>query len=450
MGNRAVAASNYVTAVSTSLEERPEASSTEASAPDHGESLLEIGELVADAFRVRELLGSGGMGQVYEAHDESLNRTVALKVAWPHVDGDDLLAEARALAALRHPGVVAVHAIARHRDRPCLVMERIYGRTLSEHLDRLARSGARFTVDETVATLSELCTVVAAVHRAGLMHGDLKPANVVLAANRRVVLLDFGVFQPERALAAQPQLFATPCYAAPELVVDEVQPGHGYLVDVYAAGVVAYEMLLGQPPYFGDTSMQTLMRHVSEPVPAVADRRPDVPAWLDRLVASMMAKDPLERPESMDAVVAQLRARRPTRRPPAAAARPSVLLVDDDDDFRAFAEACVRRALPDAEVRLAVDGGDALEQFRQHPPSVVVTDLQMPTLNGIELCMYLRGTRLADPVPIVAMSAHADRSDRELLHHLGVAHVLSKRASGPESFARSLETALHRSLGGTY
>ena len=325
-------------------------------------------------------------------------------------------------------------------------MERVYGRDLLRHLRKLEARGDRFTISEAIDVLIRIAEIVATVHHAGIAHCDLKPDNILLAANRRVVLLDFGVFQPERRLADRPRLFATPYYAAPEIVVNEVEPGRGYLVDIYAFGVIAYEILTGHPPLRGETSTQTLMKHVSEPPPLVSDERADAPPWLAQLIRSTMAKEPLERPESMDNIISQLRAARPVR---AVSSRPprTVLIVDDDDDFRALVEQCVQLALPDAEIRTAVDGDDALAQFRAQPPALLLTDLQMPGLSGVELCMYVRGTRLAERTRIIAMSAHADDGDRDLLHQLGIEHVIGKHGHGARSFTDALSAVLTAGYG---
>ena len=229
------------------------------------------------------MLGVGGMGTVYEAHDRELNRRVALKLAQSPSPEFSLRKEAQALAAIRHPSMVTVYALAKDRGIELLVMELVRGTTLHEHIHKAAREGKRFTVAEVIETLLGIADGLAAVHASGISHRDIKPANIMLAPGNRTVLMDFGLFTPE--FERLETVAGSPEYMAPEIYAASVEAGAGHLVDLYALGVVAYELLIGRPPYRGANALDTLGMHLRAPIPEVTAERADVPPELAALVA---------------------------------------------------------------------------------------------------------------------------------------------------------------------
>ena len=268
--------------------------------------LFHPGEVLSETYEIRGKIGEGGMGQVYDAYDLRIGRHVAIKAACPG-SAVPVSREARALGALhQHPGMVAVHALGVHAGVEYAVMDRILGATLEQHLERHRSVGSSLPIDEIVAILRGAADGLAVVHRAGMAHRDVKPANLILAPGNRVVLTDFGIFQPESELTESAIVCGTPRYMAPEAITGSIEPGELFLVDVYALGIVAYEMLTGSVPFDHEAAGKLLWMHVSEPVPDVSRRRPDTPPRLAALVRDMMAKDPQARPLGMDPVVWQL------------------------------------------------------------------------------------------------------------------------------------------------
>jgi serine/threonine-protein kinase len=269
------------------------------------DDLFMIGETLSGNYKIRRVLGSGGMGLVYEAHDRALNRTVAIKAAWPELGTGDLEREAQAMAALRGRGLPAIFSMGTHRDIRFYVMERMYGATLEEY--QVQRRSAPVSLAEAREILIGIAEVLATVHGVGLIHCDLKPANIMLAPNNRTVLLDFGICRTETVATEQPLSCGSPRYIAPEIIRADVSPGQAHLVDIYALGVMAFELLVGYPPFYECPIVELLQRHLyEEPVP-VRSLRPDVPPALAQLIADMMAKEPLQRPFSADAVARTLR-----------------------------------------------------------------------------------------------------------------------------------------------
>jgi serine/threonine protein kinase len=270
-----------------------------------------IGSILAGTYELCGLLGSGGMAQVFDAHDLYLGRRVAVKVARLEA-ADALRAEGKALAAVHHPSVVGVFHSGVHEGHAYLVMQRISGPTLRSHLDERLREGGPLPIHTVVGFMRALAESLAVVHGAGLSHRDLKPDNVMLSPGDRIVLTDFGLTRAEFVQADGEHMTGTPNYMAPEVITRNVQRGSGHLVDLYALGIVAYEMLVGRTPFEHDQWAETLHAHLFETPSDPRELRSDVPEPLARLVLDLLAKEPDERPESAEIVAWALREPRKT------------------------------------------------------------------------------------------------------------------------------------------
>ncbi|NOY91832.1 MAG: protein kinase [Deltaproteobacteria bacterium] len=414
------------------------------------DAIFRVGELLAGVYEIRALLGEGAMGQVFEARDHDLDRRVAIKAAWPGLGLPSLRKEARALAAFRHPSLVTVHTLGEHRGAEFLVMERIYGVSLEAHMDHRFGSGEVFSVDEVVALLVSLAEGLAVVHRAGLAHRDVKPANVMLTPDHRVVLMDFGLVLPEFEIAAQTSIAGSPSYMAPEALENTVSAGAGHLTDVYGLGVVAFELLTGQLPYDADTLTKLWELQRSGPNADVLALRPDVPVPLAKLVKDALHSVPADRPQSAEAFAWQLeaslrreaRVRAPTLPPPPI----DLLVVEDDADMARILSFYAKQELGNVHARRAVDGVEAIAMVRERAPDVMLLDLHMPKMNGVEVLMQMRGERLAEGAAVIAVSAGAQRDDLELLHQLGIHHFVSKGQDLKQKLAEALRGACGRAV----
>jgi serine/threonine-protein kinase len=388
-----------------------------------------IGEILGDVYEIKSILGAGGMGQVFEAHDRLLNRRVAIKAQWPDVKGHGVRKEAQALAAIRHPSMITIYALGVHRGVEYVVMERLHGVPLDVQIDRRLRTRVPFTVREVLELLVGIADGLAAVHRGGVAHRDVKPENVMLAPGGRVILMDFGIVMPEFSAAPSETISGSPNYMAPETIRGEVQRGNAFLVDIYALGVIGFELLTGELPYDRGDVRGTLIAHLTMPVPDVSDRRDDVPPKLAKIVADLMSKEPDERPQSMESIAFQLRAiARELEHSKPEIPGFSVMVVDDDKEIAKLLGHWAKKGAPDADVRVFHDAESAIAAMHRQPPSVVLLDLHMPKMNGIEVCMYLRGTNLAERCAIVAVSAGAQEGDLAVLQQLGMTHFVPKDA----------------------
>ena len=267
---------------------------------------LPIGEGIADTYRITGVLGYGGMAEVYEAEEIALGRTVAIKVATDPQGALLLRREAQALAAVRHRGLPTVYRCGAHRGIRYIALERLRGVTLDAYLARIGRA----SVADALSILGRLAAVLGAVHRAGMAHRDLKPGNVMLCADDRVVLLDFGIAVPEVDRSYREGITGTPRYLAPEAIRGAIAAGQAYRLDIYAFGVVAFELLAGQPPFLAPSLPELLERHLGDPVPDLARIRSEVASDLVALIEACLAKNPDDRPVSMEQIAWELQGSR--------------------------------------------------------------------------------------------------------------------------------------------
>jgi eukaryotic-like serine/threonine-protein kinase len=271
--------------------------------------ILEDPPRVPGNYRLLEPIAAGGMGVVYRARHLHLDRLVAIKLAHEHLlDGEVLerfSREATATAAIAHAGIAAVHDFGyTPRGRPYLVLEYLEGESLAARL----QTDGRLEPEEAGAIAAEVADVMAAAHRAGVVHRDLSPANIFLASDGdgvRIKVLDFGIAKltadDDHRTTLDDRLLGTPHYMAPEQSLNPTLADHRS--DIYALGCVLFEMLTGAPPFVGG---------LTEVLEAQRRRAPDAAALdgtapaLRELVLAMLAKSPAERPASMAAVAAIL------------------------------------------------------------------------------------------------------------------------------------------------
>ncbi|MGW1869598.1 protein kinase domain-containing protein [Streptomyces mauvecolor] len=263
------------------------------------------GRVVAGRYELAALLGQGGMGQVWTAYDQRLDRRVAVKLLRPdRVAGvgsaeevDELrrrfVRECRVTAQVDHPGLVTVHDAGSDGDDLYLVMQYVEGADLADHLAEHEPYPWRWTV----AVAAQLCAVLSAVHAVPIVHRDLKPRNVMVRPDGTVTVLDLGVASvldsDTTRLTHTGSPIGSPAYMAPEQAMGGAV---GPYTDLYALGVLLHELLSGDVPFAGSTALGVLHRHLYEPPVPVRGLRPEVPEPLEALVLRLLAKDPQSRP----------------------------------------------------------------------------------------------------------------------------------------------------------
>jgi serine/threonine-protein kinase len=254
-----------------------------------------IGTVLSGRYRLEAKLGSGGMSTVYLGRDQTLDREVAVKVMHREMSeqADQLerfRQEARAVAKLSHPNVVAVIDAGEDGGYPYIVFEYVEGETLKQ---RIAREGA-LDPQEAIAYAIEIARGLSVAHARNMVHRDIKPQNVLIDSEGRAKLTDFGISRQleQDGMTATGRVLGTTDYVAPEQAMGRAVDQRS---DVYSLGVVLYEMLVGQVPFQADSQVGVAMKHVNEELPDVQRRRPEVSAAVALVVERATAKDPGER-----------------------------------------------------------------------------------------------------------------------------------------------------------
>lgn len=266
---------------------------------------------LGDAYRVEKELGGGGMSRVFVAEEHELRRRVVIKVLPPEVAGgvnlDRFRREIQLAASLQHPHIVPLLTAGHAHELLYYTMPLIEGESLRA---KLVREGA-LPIQETVRVVRDVVDALNYAHRHGVVHRDIKPDNVLISDHHAVVT-DFGVAKAISESTGQTSLtsvgiaLGTPAYMAPEQAAADPHTDHR--CDIYAVGVLAYEMLAGRAPFTGATPQQVLAAHVSEPPTPVAKYRPAVPPALAALVMRCLEKSPADRWQAADELLHELEA----------------------------------------------------------------------------------------------------------------------------------------------
>ena len=289
-------------------------------------------------YELGERIGSGGHGAVYRAKQPRIEREVAIKVILPkHANQPEFIrrfeAEAQLVARLEHPHIVPLHDYWREPNAAYLVMRLLRG----GNVQRLLKNGP-LQPEVTLRILEQIGSALGAAHRAGVIHRDLKPANVLLDDDHNAYLADFGIatnfgapLSPETQFNS---IFGTPDYISPEQIRSEfVRPQS----DIYGLGVMMYELLTGTVPYRGPTPIETMHQHLSAPMPPLAANRAGLPKALDNVIKRATAKDPFERYENVEGLIADFRRAIGVEwqlRTSETASRPGVVLTAADNPYK--------------------------------------------------------------------------------------------------------------------
>ena len=263
---------------------------------------MDVGDVLAGRYELREEVGAGGMGRVLRAHDRTLDRTVAVKLLAPHLLGDpdavaSLRDEAQLAASVRHPNVVQVlDAVLDDTDQPAVVMEYVDGPSLREMVP-----ADGMELDEALQVVAAVGSGLAAVHAAGLVHRDVTPGNVLLDQGQPR-LTDFGIARSAAATATQ-TIRGSVGYLAPEQASGTAI---GPAADIYALGCLATTVLTGRPPFTADTLVAVVHQHLHTEPPDVRDRRAEIPPAVATTIAAALAKEPGDRPASVLAMLRSL------------------------------------------------------------------------------------------------------------------------------------------------
>ncbi len=261
-------------------------------------------------YLIQAELGRGGMATVYLAYDPRFERQVAVKILPPemlHADPQFRLRferEARLIARLEHPAIVPVYDVGEDEGRPYFVMRYMNGGSLADRI----KQGV-FSIAEATRILEIIAPALEEAHNQGIVHRDLKPSNILFTANGFPCISDFGIAKVLQAegstLTSESMIIGTPAYMSPEQAAGKPID---HRTDIYALGIILFEMLTGRQPYQADTPMGVAIKHITDPVPNILEVNPGLPAWIQEVIARAMAKDPEQRYQTATELVNDLKA----------------------------------------------------------------------------------------------------------------------------------------------
>lgn len=410
-----------------------------------------LGTVLAERYRLDRVVGFGGMGVVYGAYQLGLDREVAVKVLHPDLVSSQKEAarfrrEALATARLRHPNIITVHDFGvTEQGRAFLVMQFLTGKTLREAL----KQHGPYTGIEAVQLLKPVCLAVDASHRAGIVHCDIKPANIVIPnaddPDDVVRVVDFGIARLREQSDTTHQtgsfIMGSPLYMAPELA-DGTRASTPS--DIYSLAVVAYETLTGTRPYPGRSYFEILRAHVEGPPLPPSSIRPEIPTAVDRALLQCLDADPSARFQSAaqlaDALESAMGA--PTPQPSGPQAQ-SILVVDDDLDIARLIQMVLEGC--GYQVTIAQDGVDALMRLGATTFDLIISDIEMPNLDGFTLLAMTsqKGIR----APVIFLTARTSEADEIRGLELGAGDYIHKPFTVPVLVAR-VKRMLEKSVGG--
>ena len=249
-------------------------------------------------YEIKELLGRGGTGEVYKAYHPALARDVAIKTIHTFSDDPKAIArfrrEAQIIAALRHPNIVQVHDFDIADGTFFMVMEHVAGQSLQSYLKPIHARGETLPLAEALTLFQTICRAVIYAHNQGVVHADLKPANVLLNSSNQPILVDFGLSRlaGHESITHSNALTGTPAYMSPEQCKSQ---GSDERSDIYSLGVMLFEMVTGTLPFTGDSIVAIILKHIDEPPPFPRTFKPDLPFELEDVILQTLEKEPSRR-----------------------------------------------------------------------------------------------------------------------------------------------------------
>lgn len=362
-----------------------------------GRNGFALGDVLADTYELRDLRASGDDHDLFDAYDRQLGRDVQIKLVTGSTPRDNLRREARMLAPLTHPGIATVYGYGSSGSAEYLVTERVHGTTLAEFRDLRASRGG-LAIREATSILIGIAEALAVMHANGYVHGRLTANAIVLANDGRIVVRD-------------------------PMIVGEVVPGEtgDASNDMTALGFLAYQLFTGKV-------------WAGESVHAVP-----MPLEASRILAELLPVDGRKPPSAVE-IATSLRGEQRV----VESSRPlTIVVADDDADIRDLLALALSTAVPHASVHLAADGVAAIDLVEKHRPDLLLLDLEMPRLDGIGVCTFVRGTYSIDQIAICVMSKHAAKN-RAVLARLGVIDAFQKGDVPPADVPRALAALLRR------
>lgn len=381
------------------------------------------GAIVGDTYRVVAQIGRGAMGVVLSAFDQKLERTVAIKLIRAELLDSGFrrrfMHEARVMAQINHPNVVCIHAFGEHLSMPYFVMELVEGTNLEQWM---RRNETPVDLELALKILNDVCLGISAIHAAGAVHRDLKPSNILLDAQLRSRVADFGV--SARAVGSDgADVAGTPGYMPPEVLLSpEKVKTPVQQSDVYSLGCIAYELLTGSHPFRRKGEpLWTALSATEARVALPSSVRHDLPHAFDRVIVQALEWDINQRTQSVEVFRRGL-----IDANESLGALERIIVAEDDEEFRDLIELRLRQEFPGVDIECVGNGIDALAALDRKPASVALIDLQMPAMDGATLTEHLRTRDDCRAMPIIVLTASGGAREWQRLSTIGADRFLVK------------------------
>ncbi|MBN2723094.1 MAG: serine/threonine protein kinase [Deltaproteobacteria bacterium] len=400
----------------------------------YGKDPFPPGTVLEEKFRLEKVLGRGAMGVVYLGYDVFLERNVAIKVLKgrsmaSHEAVERFRREAVTMATINHLNIVQIFSFGEKEGYYYFVMEYIPGQTLATFIDDFYRASDFVPLDVAIGLISQICSGLGAVHKRGIAHRDVKPANVLISRdNYHVALTDFGLTSLSET-GKDKFVEGTPLYLAPERIKSEViKPDDLPASDIYSVGCIFFELLTGRPPFECDNIVELLGMHIHEPIPRVTLERPDIPIYIDEIITKAMAKKISDRYSSCEELKQELLSK---RMPQVSSrfVRPFAVLFDDGNRAKELGD-YLRREIPRLNIHEYQDQNEALAVCQKEKPDVaLITFREDDQFSALELASMLSNSS----VPMVLYMPEKQTSMQFLYTDMGVISVLSSAGEFPEA-----------------
>ncbi len=387
------------------------------------------GHLLAERYRIRKLLGSGGMADVYEAWDLELDEAIAVKVVHPDVASREEMVsqfkkEIKLARKIVHPNVCRIFDFGSDQELKFVTMELLEGSTL----DRLTRERTDLDLDTKIEMFREILTGLEAAHQTGIIHRDLKPQNVMVTPEGRAVIMDFGIareLDTSEIDTSSSDVVGTPAYMAPERMLGNPVDQRA---DVYSLGVILFELATGRRPFSGLTVFDMAQNQLSVDPPPPSAINPELPPWLEPIILKMLAKQPEDRFQNVAEVMADL---------PKSDRIKTVLLVDDDTIMLNLVGVHLNQA--GISVVTAKDGAEGVSMMLEKDPDLLCLDFTMPQMDGFQVADYVH--RLGKKIPIFMLTGMQDPQYEKQAARLGIEQFFTKPLD-IESFVKAVSKRL--------
>ena len=267
--------------------------------------MLKTGMIIAERYEIVGKIGTGGMADVYKGRDQMLNRYVAIKVLKKQYKEDEnfvrkFRSEAQAAAGLIHPNIVNVYDVGEDRGLNYMVMELVEGITLKEYIERKGRLSHK----ETISIAIQMCSGIGAAHASGIIHRDIKPQNIIISKDGKVKVTDFGIAKAITSNTVSTNAMGSVHYTSPEQARGGFSDQRS---DIYSIGITLFEMVTGQVPFDGETTVEVAMKHLQQEITPPSELVPDIPYSLEQIILKCTQKSSERRYESTEALIQDLK-----------------------------------------------------------------------------------------------------------------------------------------------